>query len=81
MYGETSLSPAVNMSLLTDPRWLFFCGSFLLFMFRGCHAFLSVYCSLVVHCWERLASWLSCMLCFIVFLSLSHVVPCVRCGT
>ena len=27
------------------------------------------------------AAWLSCMLCFIVFLSLSHVVSCVRCVT
>ena len=35
------------------PRWCFFCGSVLLFMFRVCHAFLSVHCSLVVTCWER----------------------------
>ena len=27
--------------------------SFLIFMFRVCHAFLSGYCSLVVTCWER----------------------------
>ena len=26
---------------------------FLLFMFRFCHVFLSVHCSLVVTCWER----------------------------
>ena len=31
----------------------FFCGSFLLFMFRVCLAFWSVHCSLVVTCWER----------------------------
>ena len=30
-----------------------FCGSFLLFMFRLCHVFLSVYYSLVVTCWEK----------------------------
>ena len=30
---------------------------------------------------KGLTSWLSCMLCFIVFLSLSHVVSWVRCGT
>ena len=35
------------------PRRCFFCGSFLLFMFRVCHAFLSVHCSLAVTCWER----------------------------
>ena len=39
--------------LLTVPRRCFFCGSFLLFMFRVCHAFLSVHCSHVVTCWER----------------------------
>ena len=35
--------------------WVFFCGSFLLFMFRVClcHPVLSVPCSLVVTCWER----------------------------
>ena len=26
---------------------------FFLFMFRVCHAFLSVHCNLVVTCWER----------------------------
>ena len=30
---------------------------------------------------KGLASWLSCLLCFIVFLSLSHVLPWVRCDT
>ena len=30
-----------------------FCGSFLLFMFCVCPAFLSFHCSLVVVCWER----------------------------
>ena len=29
------------------------CGSFLLFIFYVCHAFLSVHCNLVVNCWER----------------------------
>ena len=31
----------------------FFCGSFLLFLFRVSHTFLSVHCSLMVTCWER----------------------------
>ena len=39
--------------LLTVPSLCFFCGLFLLFMFRVCHVFLSVPCSLVVTCWER----------------------------
>ena len=54
---------------------------FLLFMFRVCHAVLSVYCSLVVICLERanllalLCEMLTCVL------SLSHLVSLVRCGT
>ena len=52
MYHETNLSPPVNI-LLTIPRQCFFYESFLLFMFRVCHAVLSVHCSLVINCWER----------------------------
>ena len=55
--------------------------SYLLFMFRVCHVFLSVHCSLVVTCGEGLASCLSSMLCFIVIVSLFHMVSWVRCGT
>ena len=39
--------------LLTIQRRCFFCGSFLLFIFRVCHVFLFVHCSLVVTCLER----------------------------
>ena len=35
--------PSIKGILLTVPMWCFFCGSFLLFMFRVCHAFLSVH--------------------------------------
>ena len=38
---------------MTIPRRCFFCRSFLLFMFRVCHAFLPGHCSLLVICWER----------------------------
>ena len=44
------LSSPVRIFLLTLPRRCFFCRSFLLFMSRVCHAFLSVHCSLVVTC-------------------------------
>ena len=66
---------------LTIPRRCFFCGSFLLFMFRVYHAVLSVHFSLMATCWERadLSALLYVM--FLVFLSLSHVVAWVRCGT
>ena len=43
----------VKLPLLTVPSRCFFCESFLLLMFRVCHAFLSLHCSLVVTCWER----------------------------
>ena len=65
----------------TVPRRCFFCGSFLLFMFRVCHVVLSVYCCLVATCLERadlLALVCDVLLCF---LSLTHVVSWVRCGT
>ena len=48
-------------------------------MLHVCHAFMSLHCSLVVACWERLTSWHSCMWYFIVFWSLSLVVSWVRC--
>ena len=38
--------------LVTFLRRCFFCGSFLLFLFYACHAFLSVHCSPGVTCWE-----------------------------
>ena len=53
--------------LLTVPGRCFFCRSFLLFMFRVCHAFLSVIAALWSPLGKGMTSWLSCMLCFIVF--------------
>ena len=44
--------------------------SFLLFMFRVCHVFLSVHCSLVETCWKSadlLTLLLSVLLCFAIF--------------
>ena len=64
------LSPPVKIFLLTVPRQCFFCGSFLLFIFHVCHAFLSVRCSLLVNCWERavlLALVCDILLCFCHF--------------
>ena len=55
--------------LLTAQRPCLFCGSFLLFMFRVCHAFLRVQCSLVVNCWER--ANLVALLC-VVFCGVLH---------
>ena len=56
----------------------YFCGSFLLFMFRVCHAFLSVHCSLVVTCWERTGLLALFYAMFYCVLSLSNVVAWVR---
>ena len=47
-----------------------FCGSFLLFMFHVCHAFLSVHCSLMVTCWEKAYLFaLLCMMFYCVFVT------------
>ena len=59
-YCETCVSTAVKIVLLTVPRLCFFCGSFLLFMHRACHAFLSVHCSLMGTCLE-MANLLVCL--------------------
>ena len=45
--------PSSKTFLLTVPRRYFFCGSFVLFMSCGCHAFPSVHCCLVVTWRER----------------------------
>ena len=51
------------------------CGSFLLFMFRVNHAFLSVHCSLVVTCWERVNLLaLVCVMFYCVFVTFPYVV-------
>ena len=63
-----------SIFLLTVPG-----GSFLLFVFRVCHAVLSDHCSLVVTCWER-ADFLAVLrLMFDVFLCFCHFL--FRCGT
>ena len=58
---------------LSVPRWCFFFWSFLLFMFRVCHAVLSVHCSIVVTCWER--AGLLALLC-VMFSCVSVTFPC-----
>ena len=52
---------------------MLFCGSFLLFIFRVCHAFLYVHCSLVVTCWER--SGLLALL-YVMFYCVFVTFPC-----
>ena len=52
------------------PLYCFFCGSFVLVMYCVSHAFVSVYCCLVVTCWERadlLALVCDVWLCFCPF--------------
>ena len=78
----TCLSPPV-IFLPTVPRWCFFCGPFLLFVFCFClcHTVLSVPCSLVVTCLERTDLLALLYIMFSCVLSLSHMVSWVRCGT
>ena len=49
------------------------CGLFLLFMFHVClcYAVMSVFCSLVTTCWERIDFLALLFVVFLVFLSLS----------
>ena len=53
--------PSSNYVLLTVPRWYFFYGSFLLFVFRVCHAVLSAPCSLWSPVGKELTSLLLCV--------------------
>ena len=72
----------VYVFLLTVSWQCFFCGSFLLLMFRVCHAILpSIYCSLVVTCLER--ADLLALLYVVIYcvLSLPDGVSWVKCGT
>ena len=45
------------------------------YLFRVCHAFLSVHCSLVVTCWERANLFTLVFVMLSCVLSLSHVCP------
>ena len=49
--SRSSLNPPVVSSLLIVHRMGFFSWSILLFMFRVCHADLSVHCSLMITMW------------------------------
>ena len=77
----TQFKPSSKIFLQTVPKRDFFYGSFVLFMSCVCHAFTPVHCCLVVTRWERadlLALVCDVKLCF---LSLSHMVFRVNCGT
>ena len=57
-----------SKKILNVPRWCFFCGSFLSFVFHVCHAVTSVPCSFVVTCWQ-ISDLFVCdlLLCFVIF--------------
>ena len=79
---ERRLDLKAYVFLLTFPWRCFFCGFFLLHMFRVCHAILSsIYCSLVVTCLER--TDLLALLYVVIYcvLSLPDGVSWVKCGT
>ena len=57
------------------------CGSFFVICICRCHTAMSFFAALWSPGVKRLISLLSCMWCFLVFLSLSHMVSWVRCGT
>ena len=75
LFCTTEEVQANESFLLIVPRRCFFCGSFLLFLFRVClcHTVVSVPCSLVVTCGERadlLA--LACVMFSCVFVTFSY---------
>ena len=79
---ERRLDLKVYVLLLTIPWRCFFCGSFLLLMFRVCHAILSsIYCSLVVTCMERADPLALLYVVIYCVLSLPDGVSWVKCGT
>ena len=54
--SETGLSPPVRILLLTVPRWYFFGGSFVLFLYYVSHAFASAHWCPVVTWWFLVVS-------------------------
>ena len=79
---ERRLDLKLYVFLLTIPWRCFFCGSFMLLMFRVCHAILSsFYGSLLVTCLER--ADLLALLYVVIYcvLSLPDGVSWVKCGT
>ena len=78
-YRESSLSPQVIFLLTVSRRFfLFFCGSYLLFVLISVILPSLLLAALRSPVMKDLTSWLSCMGCFLVFLSLSHMVSLVR---
>ena len=69
--------------LLTVTRWCFCVDPNCYFCLLSVYVMLSCLfiAALLSPAGKRLTSWLSCMCCFLVFLSLSHVVSWVRCGS
>ena len=79
---ERRLDLKVYVFLLTIPWRCFFCGSFLLLMFRVCHAILSsIYCSPVVTCLERADLLAHLYMVIYCVLSLPNGVSWVKCVT
>ena len=71
---ETRLGPPVKIFLLTAPGRYFICGSFLLFVFVMLSCLFIAACGRLLEVRADLLA-LSYVWCFLVFLSLSHVVP------
>ena len=79
---ERRLDLKVYVLILSIPWRCFLCGSFLLLMFRDCHAILSsIYCSLVVTCLERADPLALLYVVIYCVLSLPDGVSWVKCGT
>ena len=86
-FGSANGTPEVHNLLLffvvLHKSVNFSSGSFSLFRFHVClcYAVLSASSSLVITCWQMADLLALLVSCFLVFLSLSHMVSWVRCGT
>ena len=84
--GEVGTIKLVKAFQLTYFNWPFQGGASFMDPFCYlCFEFVMLSCLFIAALWssavKRLTSWLSCMWCFLVFLSLYHVVSWVRCET
>ena len=76
-----SLGPPLEVCFAGCSGMVFFVGHFCCLLF----VFVMIFCLFVASLWSParrgLVSWLSCVSCFVVILSLSRLVSWVRCGT
>ena len=84
--GEVGAVKHVKPSSICSDRFMVVLLLWIIFIiYVSCFVFVILSCLLLAALWspvgKGLTSWLSCVWCFLVFLSLSHVVSRAMCGT